>query len=79
MFWVFFVFIDLFCCVVEVGLYDILKFYNMRGNFVNILLVFLENILGICYKLEVVVVNCVSCGFCGNFFFIFNCFNCYGC
>jgi len=78
MFWVFFVFTDLFRCAAEAGPYDILKLYNTRGNLVNISPALQENTPETRYKLEVVAANCASCGFCGNFF-ISNCFNCYGC
>lgn len=69
MFWIFFVFTDLFRCAAEAGPYDILKLYNTRGNLVNISPALQENSPESRYKLEVVAANCASCGFCGNFFY----------
>ena len=69
MFWIFFLYTDLFRCAAEAGPYDILKLYNTRGNLVNISPALLENSPESRYKLEVVAANCASCGFCGNFFY----------
>lgn len=55
-FW--FILIDIFRVVVEANSDDILKLYNIKGNFINISFKLFENIFDIRYKLEVVVFYC---------------------